>query len=139
MDLSAHWLREGLLPTVISKHWATRQELFPRTPFLDSFRVADASSENWIVVTIASFDSAILARIENMRLPRAAHQHWMAEAPKGGTVRVSLLLRLERRAQLVGEYPEALGGRSIALRPLAHFLGLASFNDCLRAQADAPT
>src|SRR5271169_4675595 len=68
-----------------------------------------------------------------------AYQHWMAEAPRGGTVRVSLLLRLERRAQLVGECSEALGGRSIAFRPLAHFLGLARFHDGLRAQADAPT
>jgi hypothetical protein len=51
----------------------------------------DTSGENRIVVTIALFDSAILARIENMRLPRAAYQHWMAEAPRGGTVRVSLL------------------------------------------------
>ena len=49
----------------------------------------------------------------------------------------SLLLRLQRRAQLVGECAEA-GGRSIALRPLAHFLGLARFHDCLRTQADAP-
>ncbi len=114
----------------------------PEVPFGDReprFRVAeDTSSEDRIVVTIALFDSAILARIENMRLPRAAYQHWMAEAPRGGTVRVSLLLRLERRAQLVGECPEALGGRSIALRPLAHFLGLARFHDGLRAQADAP-
>src|ERR1035437_5544307 len=45
---------------------------------------------------------------------------------------VSLLQRLERRAQLVGECPEALGGRSgIAFRPFAHFLGLARFRHCL--------
>ena len=51
----------------------------------------------------------------------------------------SALHLLERRAQLVGECPGALGGRSITLRPLAHFLGLARFHDCFRAQADAPT
>ena len=127
-----------LLDTAGKRGCASCLVHFPE-PRLDSFRVADTSSENRIVVTIALFDSAILARIENMRLPRAAHQHWMAEAPRGGTVRVSLLLRLERRAQFAGECPEALGRRSIALRPLAHFLGLARFHNCLRAQADAPT
>ena len=45
----------------------------------DYFRLADDTSTE-IVVTIALFDSAILARIENMRLPRAAYQHWHQEA-----------------------------------------------------------
>ena len=77
---------------VIRPSQEERRSRHPRTPFRGSFRVADdTSSENRIVVTIALFDSAVLARIENMRLPRAAYQHWMAEAPRGGTVRVSLL------------------------------------------------
>lgn len=76
--------------------------------------------------------------VRNMARAQAKQWAHINCGPRYGIMRVSLLLRLQRRAQLVGECAEALGGRSIALRPLAHFLGLARFHDCLRAQADAP-
>ena len=43
--------RLGPSQVLSSKHWATRQELFPRTPFRANFRVADLTG-TWRISNI---------------------------------------------------------------------------------------